>query len=136
MAVPSATWITARRSIAVVTISVIADRVSYNRKKSLEEKRLRRSNAELEKAARDRTLTVDVDEVKKERLASGALFDDIRNAGEVYGVYEDLFGDGVFTPIVDLKIKFDCDENFYMPVYRGQLSQRDSSVSTFAGHPS
>ena len=80
-----------------------------------------RANKELAKAARNNTLEVDMTDVKIEHEKSGGLYAEIANAAELYGIYEDLFGGDYFTPILNLKISYDFDDDLITPVYRGNV---------------
>ena len=61
-------------------------------------RRKTRANKELEKAAREGTLSVDLSIVKDHWVESGAVFEDIKQAGELYGVFEDLYGHAYYKP--------------------------------------
>jgi large subunit ribosomal protein L38 len=47
----------------------------------------------------------------------------IHEAAEYYNVFEDLFGEAFFYPVVPLKVLFEYEEDpsFVTPVYRGNL---------------
>ena len=79
----------------------------------------RRKDRKLEKAARTNTLNVDLEAVKSEHEASGGLFQDIRKAAEIYGIYEDLFDHAYFNPVVNLIIEYDYQDDIITPVLRG-----------------
>ena len=86
----------------------------------LEFRKKQRADPALERAARKNELEVDVDQVQIEHLASGGLFKDIFLAGDLYGIYEDLFGtDTMFIPSKDLQILYDYDDEYVTPVFRG-----------------
>ena len=80
-----------------------------------------RKNKELAKAARNNTLEVNMEDVKAEHEKDGGLFAEIANAAELYGIYEDLFNGDYFTPILNLKVSYDFDEELITPVYRGNV---------------
>jgi len=92
-------------------------------------RRLARSNKHLEKAAREGTLDVDLSEVRRHWLESGAVFDDIMSAADLYGVYDDMFGHAYFRPCVVLDINYKI-ENAFVPVYRGNMIKPAESAST------
>jgi len=53
-------------------------------------------------------------------LAIGGNFAEVLNAADIYGIFEDLYGeDKFFNPVVNLDIQFDSSEDFLTPVYRG-----------------
>jgi len=89
----------------------------------MEHRKRQRADAELERKARLNLLEVDIDEVKAEHLACGALFDDIVSAADLYGVFEDLYGpDLMFKPCLDLKVSYDLDDDEHvLPVLRGNV---------------
>ena len=62
-----------------------------SRKTYNEWSREQRKDKKLEKASRTNTLDVDLQDVKDEHEKSGALFSEIVNAAEYYGIFEDLF---------------------------------------------
>ena len=101
-------------------LTLVPETVASNRTRMLEYRKKQRADQNLERRARRNELEVDIDNVKLEHLASGALFKDIFLAADLYGVYEDLFGiDIMFRPCVDLKLHFDYDEEYVTPVFRG-----------------
>ena len=83
-------------------------------------RRKTRANKELEKAAREGTLSVDLSVVKDHWIQSGAVFEDIKQAGDLYGVYEDMFGHAYYKPCVMMDIRF-VNEKFLVPVHRGNI---------------
>lgn len=115
------------------------DTPANNRTEMLEWRKKQRNDGKLEKAARNKTLDVDVAEVKKEHLASGGLFDEIFMAADLYGIYEDLFANSIFRPCVQLRIEFDYDEETVTPVYRGNIIKPKEATTephvTFAADP-
>jgi len=76
---------------------------------------------EMEKAAREGTLKVDIDDVKKIWISSGDAFHSIFKAAELYGIYEDLFKEGYFNPCVNLDIAFAQEDDIMVPVFRGNI---------------
>ena len=59
-----------------------------------------------------------MEDVKAAHESSGALYEEIKNAADLYGIYEDLFDGAYFTPNLNLIIEFDFDEELVTPVYR------------------
>jgi large subunit ribosomal protein L38 len=76
---------------------------------------------EMEKAAREGTLEVDIEEVKTIMAATGEVYENIYKSAELYGVYEDLFREGYFHPCVDLDIAFAKEDEIMVPVFRGNI---------------
>jgi len=79
-----------------------------------------RSDKALEKAAREGTLEVDLGVVRKQWVDSGAVYEDIYNAAELYGLFDDLFDHAYFKPCVMLDIKYHHGD-VLIPVYRGNV---------------
>jgi len=92
-------------------------------------KRRTRSDKELEKAAREGTLEVDLEVVRKQWVESGSVFDEIYNAAELYGLYEDLYEHGYFKPCTMLDVKYQY-KDVLVPVYRGNMVKpREAEVA-------
>jgi len=91
--------------------AVIAERLKF--RKEL------KSSMELEKAAKNRTLTAPMDGVYQEWGATSAPFQ-IQNTAEYYNVFDDLFGSAYFTPINMLNIRYDQGDADAL-VFQGNL---------------
>uniref|UniRef100_UPI00398F7C52 large ribosomal subunit protein mL38 n=1 Tax=Pristiophorus japonicus TaxID=55135 RepID=UPI00398F7C52 len=93
------------------------------RKKELKERRRiveeNHKNSDLERASRHRTLLIPLDEVKAEWEKTNGPFH-LRNIGEHYGVYRDLFNGATFVPRVMLRVQYD-NENYVTPVHHGNV---------------
>ncbi|XP_015269954.1 PREDICTED: 39S ribosomal protein L38, mitochondrial [Gekko japonicus] len=88
-----------------------------------ERKAIRRqnlTNVELERASRLRTLLIPLDEVKAEWERTRGPYHKQRIAKH-YGLYHDLFDDATFVPRVLLRVEYDSDEEYVVPVYLGNL---------------
>ncbi|XP_048348065.1 39S ribosomal protein L38, mitochondrial [Sphaerodactylus townsendi] len=88
-----------------------------------ERKAIRRQNltsVELERASRLRTLLIPLDDVKAEWERTSGPHHKQRIA-EYCGLYRDLFDDATFVPRVLLRVEYDHDEEYVMPVYHGNL---------------
>jgi len=83
-------------------------------------RRKSRNNKELERAAREGTLNVDLSVVRKQWVDSGSVYEDILNAAELYGLFEDLFEHGYFKPCMMLDIKYQY-QDVLVPVHRGNV---------------
>lgn len=75
-------------------------------------------NKDLEKAARHKTLTIPLEEVNKEWQTESAPLHCKRIAAH-YGIYHDLFNGSSFVPIINLRIFYDCQDDYVLPVVRG-----------------
>lgn len=99
----------------------------------------RKRDKELERSARNGTLTVPLDEVRKEWLKSEAP-NHIKHAAEHYGIFKDLFGYAEFTPIVDMDIVYPQSDGKLAPVHRGNVVKPHEAASaptvTFSSEPS
>ncbi|XP_071443795.1 large ribosomal subunit protein mL38 isoform X2 [Hetaerina americana] len=88
--------------------------------------RSRKDDASLERLARLRKLLVPLEEVKKvwnETVGPSH----IRRVAEHYGIFEHLFGDAYFIPVVPLDIKFKVDD-FYIPsCYGNNIKPNEAS---------
>lgn len=76
----------------------------------------------LEKAARLRTLKLDLDEVKTEWDKTVGP-DHIKIMAEHFGIFRDLFDGAHFMPTMPLAITYDYDDETVTPVYRGNHIQ-------------
>jgi len=95
---------------------------SEGKGKISEWRRKTRTNKELEKAAREGTLSVDLDVVRDQWMQSGEVFQDIFDAAELYGVYDDLFEHAFFKPCRILNVNYEQDDGeTLVPVYRGNI---------------
>ncbi|NXJ38695.1 RM38 protein, partial [Ciconia maguari] len=87
------------------------------RKKILRENR---QNAEMERAARLRTVLIPLDEVRAEWEKTSGPFHKQRVA-EHCGIFRDLFKGATFTPWVTLKVEYSQDDEYLVPVYYGNM---------------
>lgn len=112
-------------------VNIGFSRNKLSRKEVLEKRveHLRRNKAdrELELAARKNTLNIPLEEVEQEWSKNEGP-EHIRVAAEHYGIFEHLFGDGYFLPVVNLEINYNYGENQY-PVCRGNLLKPEMSVT-------
>ncbi len=98
--------------------------LANDRRRAAEWRRQRREDAGLERAARNRTLEVDLDDVKREQRDSGALYHDIRSEGGP-GISDLLVPPHGFVIKSLLLRNFECDVAFplvFRPVNVGILS--------------
>ncbi|XP_024120245.1 39S ribosomal protein L38, mitochondrial [Oryzias melastigma] len=86
-------------------------RASHRRKEEKERRQVMRNNrssVELERAARLRTLKVDLDRVQETWEQTAAPFH-VRRLADHYGVFRDLFPNAYFLPQVTLRIRYGQD---------------------------
>ena len=100
---------------------------AINQKSSMTEQRKYRK---LEKATRTNTLNIDLEAVKSKHEASGGLFQDIKKAAELYGIFEDLFDHAYFNPVVNLIIEYDYQGDMITPVLRGNVIKPKEATTT------
>ena len=79
-----------------------------------------RANKELEKAAREGSLDIDLGQVRDSWVKAGAVYEDIMAAADLYGVFEDLFGHAYFRPCLMLDIRY-AFKDVLVPVHRGNM---------------
>lgn len=65
-------------------------------------------------------MSIPLDEVKAEWERTSGPYHKQRIA-EHYGLYRDLFDDATFVPRVLLRVGYDSDEEYVVPVYHGNL---------------
>ncbi|XP_034264510.1 large ribosomal subunit protein mL38 isoform X1 [Pantherophis guttatus] len=90
----------------------------YKERKAFRKQNL--TNPELEKASWLKTLQIPLDDVKAEWERTSGPYHKQRLA-EHYGLYRDLFDNAMFVPRVLLKVEYNQDENYVMPVYYGNV---------------
>ncbi|XP_043248383.1 39S ribosomal protein L38, mitochondrial [Colletes gigas] len=84
------------------------------------ERKARKSDPEMEKQARNRSLSVDLNRVKEIWLKTYSMFHN-RKIAKHYGVFKDLFGDAYFSPVVPLEINYRVKEDVLASVYTGNV---------------
>ncbi|XP_074016212.1 large ribosomal subunit protein mL38 isoform X2 [Numenius arquata] len=87
------------------------------RKKILRENH---QNAEMERAARLRTVLIPLDEVRAEWEKTSGPFHKQRVA-ECCGIFRDLFKGATFTPWVTLRVEYNQEDEHFVPVYYGNM---------------
>uniref|UniRef100_A0A8D0FJT7 Large ribosomal subunit protein mL38 n=1 Tax=Strix occidentalis caurina TaxID=311401 RepID=A0A8D0FJT7_STROC len=87
------------------------------RKKILRENR---QSAEMERAARLRTVLIPLDEVRAEWEKASGPFHKQRVA-EHCGIFRDLFKGATFTPWVPLRVEYSPEDEYLVPVYYGNM---------------
>lgn len=65
-------------------------------------------------------MQIPLDDVKAEWERTSGPYHKQRLA-EHYGLYRDLFDNAMFVPRVLLKVEYNQDENYVMPVYYGNV---------------
>jgi len=79
-----------------------------------------RGDRDLERRAREGTLSVDLDTVRREWRQGGTVFQDIFTAAQLYGIFEDTFQHASFMPCLHLDISYPGD-GVAVPVHRGNI---------------
>jgi large subunit ribosomal protein L38 len=88
----------------------------------LENRRKMKSDINVQIAAKYKRLEVSLDDIENVwENTSGP--NQIQQAAEYYGIFDDLFENGYFSPVKPLKINFTyfLDEEYVSPVYRGNF---------------
>lgn len=63
---------------------------------------------------------LNLEEVKKFWLEISSSYD-IHKIATHYGIFQDLFGDAFFLPVVPLEISYNIDDDTLIKVYRGNV---------------
>lgn len=79
-----------------------------------------RSNPQLEIIARNKNLTIDLDNVYEEYKNTTGKYA-LKKIADHYNVFKDLFGDAYFVPRVALEIKYEVSDDKFAPVYNGNV---------------
>ncbi|CAG9864449.1 unnamed protein product [Phyllotreta striolata] len=94
-----------------------------SRSKALEERiavmKKQRKDPVLEKLARDRKLTINLEETNEEWLKTNGA-SGIKRIAEHYGVFEHLYGDAYFHSRVPLKVEYEIEDE-KLPVHFGNI---------------
>lgn len=101
---------------------------SQQLKERLAHVKAQRKNPELEKSARNFSLEIDLNEVKRESSKLSGQHQ-LRSIAEHYGIFEDLFGAAFFIPRVPLDITFEVSDSISHPVYNGNIIKPFDAVS-------
>ncbi|CAH0406959.1 unnamed protein product [Chilo suppressalis] len=90
------------------------------RNERLEHVKKVKSDKTVEKLARDHKLQVDMGAVRKEWLKTLGPYHK-KNIADHYGIFEHLYGEGYFIPIVNMDICYDINDELSLPVYTGNV---------------
>lgn len=80
----------------------------------------RRNDAELERSSRTRQLLVDLRQVREDWLQIDGT-SHIHRLAKHYGVYDDLYGDAYFMPVVPLSVSYDLPDDRLVRVHTGNV---------------
>jgi len=79
-----------------------------------------RKDPKMEKAARMKQLMLDLEKVRDNWLQiNGPLH--IQKVAEYYGIYNDLYGDAYFAPLVPIEIRYNLKDDNMVKVYHGNV---------------
>ncbi|XP_015675198.1 39S ribosomal protein L38, mitochondrial [Protobothrops mucrosquamatus] len=87
------------------------------------------TNPELEQASWLKTLQIPLDDVRAEWERTSGPYHKQRLA-EHYGLYRDLFDNALFVPRVLLKVEYNQNEDYVMPVYYGNVVTPTEAFNT------
>nr|XP_039271418.1 39S ribosomal protein L38, mitochondrial-like [Styela clava] len=92
---------------------------------------------ELEKAARERTLILDCDEILCEWEKSNIGIRHIKEIAHYYNIYKDLFKDCDFHPVLHMDVDYECENELSNPVFYGNelLPSEVASAPTITFQP-
>lgn len=80
-----------------------------------------RTNPDLEKKARKREINIDLEQIREVWIKTDGP-DHICRIAKHYGIYQDLYGDAYFLPIVKLQIDYDIkSDDLLARVYNGNV---------------
>ncbi|XP_058793180.1 large ribosomal subunit protein mL38 [Phymastichus coffea] len=97
------------------------NQISNLRKQWIEEVKACRENPELEKKALLNQLSIDMDKIREVWLLTDAPYD-IHRVAKHYGIFDDLYEDAYFYPVIPLTIDYDFGhEELLARVYTGNL---------------
>ncbi|CAG9129207.1 unnamed protein product [Plutella xylostella] len=74
----------------------------------------------LEQMARDHKIRVDKDQVRQVWLETAGPVHK-KNIAEHYGIFEHLYGEGYFLPLLNLEVLYDLKDGSCLPVYTGNV---------------
>ncbi|NXF12165.1 RM38 protein, partial [Smithornis capensis] len=99
-------------------------RARLSRAKEIKERKMilreNRRNAEMERAARLRTVLIPLEDVRAEWERTSGPFHKQRVAKHC-GVFRDLFKGATFTPWVSLRVEYSQEDEHLVPVYYGNM---------------
>ncbi|XP_012530639.1 39S ribosomal protein L38, mitochondrial [Monomorium pharaonis] len=90
---------------------------------------MRKNDPELERLSRNRKLLVDLQAVRQDWLRfDGASH--IHRLAKHYGIYNDLYGDAYFMPVVPLDVSYELPDDKLVKVYTGNVIKPSEASRT------
>ncbi|XP_017893238.1 39S ribosomal protein L38, mitochondrial [Ceratina calcarata] len=84
------------------------------------ERKKRRSDVDFERRVRNGQLSIDLEEARRVWLETSSPFE-IHKIAEHYGIFQHLFGDAFFFPVVPLSISYEIDNDIFVRVHSGNV---------------
>ncbi|KAG6797650.1 39S ribosomal protein L38, mitochondrial [Apis mellifera caucasica] len=104
-----------------VNIGFSVPKVSEEKKEAMMvERRKKRANSNFEVELRSGKIPLNLEEVKRFWLEISFSYD-IHKIATHYGIFQDLFGDAFFFPVVPLEISYKIDDDTSVKVYTGNV---------------
>lgn len=86
----------------------------------LADKKAIATDPEMERQSRNKLLSIDMDVVREIWLNTKSPLD-LHRIADHYGVFQDLFGDAYFKPVVPLEIGYQIQDDKFVRVYTGNV---------------
>ncbi|XP_033183527.1 mitochondrial ribosomal protein L38 [Bombus vancouverensis nearcticus] len=105
-----------------INIGFLASKPSLQKKQAwMAERKIKRANMDFEKEIRSGQLPLNLEEARKTWLETTSPYD-IQKIADHYNIFQDLFGNAFFFPVVQLDINYNIDDNdTLVKVYTGNV---------------
>ncbi|XP_003484651.1 39S ribosomal protein L38, mitochondrial [Bombus impatiens] len=105
-----------------VNIGFFASKPSFQKKQAwMAERKIKRANMHFEKEIRSGKLPLNLEEARNIWLQTTSPYD-IQKIADHYNIFQDLFGNAFFFPVVQLDINYNIDDNdTLVKVYTGNV---------------
>ncbi|XP_006615534.1 39S ribosomal protein L38, mitochondrial [Apis dorsata] len=104
-----------------VNIGFFVPKISKEKKEAImAERKKKRANINFEMQIRNEKISLNLEEVKQLWLEISSPYD-IHKIATHYGIFQDLFGDAFFLPVVPLEISYKIDDDTSVKVYTGNV---------------
>ncbi|CAK1540538.1 unnamed protein product [Leptosia nina] len=109
-----------------IDIGFAAERKSNSRQEQIDHIKKMKNDKQLEQLARNHQLVIDLEESKKVWLETLGPHHK-KQIADHYGVFEHLYGEGFFTPHLNLEIFYDV-KDLCIPVYTGNVIKPSEAI--------
>ncbi|XP_003693493.2 39S ribosomal protein L38, mitochondrial [Apis florea] len=104
-----------------VNIGFFVPKITKEKKEAMmAERKIKRADVNFEIKIRSGKISLNLEEVKKLWLEISSPYD-IHKIATHYGIFQDLFGDAFFFPVVPLEINYKIDDDTSVKVYTGNV---------------